>query len=109
MVAGLLAVVWVFTFGADPDITCRGVVLGPGDVCVNADGGREQTYEDRYAAAQDARPVVGVVGAAVAVFSCSLMVLERRRNRIPVSDGDVTRAGSSAHTQGDPRPTTSPQ
>lgn len=76
---GLLAVVWVFTLGAHPEITCRGDVMAPGDVCVNADGGREQTWEQRYEAALGARPVVGVVGAGVALFGGTLLVLERRR------------------------------
>lgn len=76
---GVLAVVWVFTLGADPVVECRGVVMSPGDVCLNADGGRQQTYEQRYEAAQSARPVVGVVGAGVAVFGLVLLVMERRR------------------------------
>ena len=81
---GLLAVVWTLTIGAHPQITCRGEVMGPGDVCVNADGGRQQTYEERYAAAQSARPVVGVVGGAVAAFGIALLLMERRR---PHADG----------------------
>lgn len=91
VVVGLLAALWALTWGADPHITCRGAVMGPGDVCANADGGREQTYEQRYAAAQDARPVIGVVGAGVAAFGGALIVLERRRN---VSDQGLKRTNS---------------
>lgn len=105
-VAGLLAVVWVFTWGAAPQISCRGAVMGPGDVCTSADGEREQTYEQRYAAAQDARPVIGVVGTGVAAFGCALIVLERRRSS---GAGGLRPTGSSARTGSDPRPTASPQ
>lgn len=110
LVVGLFALAWVFTLGAHPQIACRGVVMGPGDVCVNADGGREQTYEERLAAAQNARPVVGVVGAGVAAFGLALMLHERRRVVANLSETDSLRkADSSARTQGGPHPTASPR
>lgn len=79
--AGALAVVWALTLGADPVLTCREVVMAPGDVCPNAQGTRSQTYEERLLAVQQARPVVGVVGGLVALFGTALLAGERRRAR----------------------------
>ncbi|MDN5571248.1 MAG: hypothetical protein L0G22_08355 [Propionibacteriaceae bacterium] len=78
--AGVLAVVWALTLAVDPVITCRESVMRPGDVCAHSGGGRSQTYEERFEAAQQARPVVGGVGALVAVFGAGLLVAERRRS-----------------------------
>lgn len=77
VLAGVLAVVWALTWGAHPTITCRDVVMGPGDTCVNADGSRTQTYEERRDAAERARPVVGGVGVLLAGFGAALYVAER--------------------------------
>lgn len=78
-VLGVLAVVWSLTLAASPTIMCREVVMKPGDVCANAEGTRTQTYEERFDAAQNARPVVGVLGGVMAGFGLWLAVSERRR------------------------------
>lgn len=79
VVAGLAVVLWALTLAAHPAITCRDAVMGPGDVCVDASGRRVQTYEERWAAAQAARPVVAGAGLAVAGFGTVLALQERRR------------------------------
>jgi len=76
--AGLAAVLWAVLLGADPTIWCRDQVMHPGDVCSNAQGTKVQTYEERYSTAQWARPVVGVVGMAVAGFGLALYRGSRR-------------------------------
>lgn len=81
LLLGLFGVVWAFTWGANPTIVCRDVVMQPGDVCTNAEGTRTQTYEERFAAAQAARPVMGIVGGVVAAFAGGLIVLDRRQGR----------------------------
>ena len=86
---GLAAVVWSLTWGANPTIVCRDVVMTPGDVCVNAQGTRQQTYTERFDAAQHARPVIGGVGALVAGFG------------VVLAANQVKREGSSGRT---PRP-----
>ena len=78
VVAGLAALLWALTAGASPVITCRGAVMVPGDTCANADGDAVQTYEQRWAAAQQARPVVAGVGVVVAAFGAALAVGARR-------------------------------
>ena len=80
IVVGLAAVVWALTLGANPVLTCRDVVMQPGDVCVNAQGTRVQTFEQRMDAAQQARPVVGGVGLVLAGFGTTLAVSQRRRS-----------------------------
>ncbi|MFT3862081.1 hypothetical protein [Micropruina sp.] len=70
--AGLAAVLWAVLLGANPTIWCRDQVMHAGQVCVNAQGTKVQTYEERYSAAQWARPVVGVVGVAVTGFALVL-------------------------------------
>lgn len=84
---GAAALLWALTLAAAPTITCRDVVMAPGDVCVNAQGSRQQTYAERFEAAQQARPVIGGVGALVAGFGVALAIVE------------VRRAGSSGRTR----------
>ncbi len=81
LAAGAVAVLWALTVMANPVITCREVVLHPGDVCRNAAGTKVQTYEERLKAAQDARPVVGGVGLLVAGFGAALAAAEWRAPR----------------------------
>ena len=54
--AGAAAVLWAVVLAANPTIWCREQVMHPGEVCSNAQGTKVQTYEERYAAAQWARP-----------------------------------------------------
>lgn len=76
---GLLALGWALVGGADPEITCRGEVMRPGESCAHAGDGRTQTYEERFSAAQVARPVVGTVGLLVVGFASYLWVTTRAR------------------------------
>lgn len=76
--AGVAAVLWAVVLAANPTIWCREQVMHPGEVCSNAQGTKVQTYEERYAVAQWARPVVGVVGAVVAGFGLMLYRGSRR-------------------------------
>ena len=75
---GLVGLVWALTVAANPVITCREVVMRPGDVCANAEGTRSQTYAERWDAAQQARPVIGVMGLVVAGFGAALAVQDVR-------------------------------
>lgn len=85
---GLAAVLWAVLLAANPTIWCREQVMHPGEVCTNADGARVQTYEERYAAAQWARPVVGAVGVAMAGFGFVLYRGSRRgQTAVPAGVG----------------------
>ena len=89
VVAGLVALGWA-VFAPVGTIRCHDQVMGPGDVCSYAsldgtDKGKTQTYEERVATAKSARPVVGIGGAAVAVFGAVLLVGELRRRPAPVA------------------------
>jgi hypothetical protein len=79
IVAGLLIVLYPFTLGASSTITCRGVPMSPGQTCAKADGSAMETYEKRLAARKAARPIVVVVGLAVAGFGVALLVGATRR------------------------------
>ena len=79
VVVGLLVLAYPLTVGADPDVTCRGAVMGPGDTCLKADGKNVQTYEERARAIDNARPVILVVGVLVAAFGAVLLTNEIRR------------------------------
>ena len=84
--AGLAAVLWAVLLSANPTIWCRDQVMRPGEVCSNAQGTKVQTYEERFSAAQWARPVVGVVGAVVAGFGIALYRGSRRpTSAVPVA------------------------
>ncbi len=74
---GLAALVWALTAG-EPQIRCRDQAMAPGDVCVNAQGTKQQTYAERVAAHHHARPVVAGVGILVAAFGGALAFVEVR-------------------------------
>lgn len=77
---GLLALGWALLWGANPQITCRDQVMGPGDTCTHAGDTRTQTYEERLGAAQVARPVVGTAGLLVVGFATYLWVTSATRD-----------------------------
>ena len=98
ILAGLALIVWPLTLGAALELNCRGARLQPGQSCAKAGGEGVQTYEQRVASGRSSRPVIMAVGAAVAVFGASLLILDvrrlegrrlggRRRHR-PVDDPD---------------------
>lgn len=78
---GLAAVLWAVTLAATPTLMCRDVVLQPGDTCPNADGTQVQTYEQRLATWQAARPVVAGVGLLVAGFGAVLLAQDAKASR----------------------------
>ena len=79
LLAGLAAVVYALTLGGSPEIRCRGVAMTPESVCVKADGSAGQTYAQRLATRQSARPVVAGVGLLVTGFGTALLVADLRR------------------------------
>jgi hypothetical protein len=86
VLVGLGALVWAIAAPV-AQIRCHDQVMGPGDVCsysslTGEDNGRTQTYEQRVGTEKSARPVVGVVGAAVAGFGGVLLWQSVRRRRV---------------------------
>jgi hypothetical protein len=86
VLVGLGALVWAIVAPVPP-IRCHDQVMGPGDVCSysslnGGDNGRTQTYEQRVDTERSARPVVGVVGAAVAGFGSVLLLQSVKRRRV---------------------------
>lgn len=79
VLAGLLMIAYPLTLGAASELTCRGVVMQPGDACAKADGSSAQTYEQRARARRNAVPVVTIVGLGVAAFGLTLLIMDRRR------------------------------
>ena len=77
--AGLVAIGWAVVFGANPTVTCRDVVMAPGDLCTHAGDDKTQTYEERLEAAQAARPVMGVVGVLMVGFAAYLWIADSTR------------------------------
>ncbi len=82
---GLFIVLYPVTFGAQPDISCRGVAMGPGDTCAKADNSGVQTYEQRERTARQAKPVIIGVGVLVVAFGTFLLVSDVRRRRPEVA------------------------
>jgi len=76
---GLLVLLYPFTLGASPAVMCRGTTMQPGDVCAKAGDTGSQSYEQRAAAVQNARPVVAVGGLLLAGFGVVLLAGELRR------------------------------
>jgi hypothetical protein len=78
VVVGLLIMAYPLTVGASAPLSCRGVIMQPGDVCPKADGSAVQTYEQRAQARRTAAPVVLVIGLLVAGFGGTLLIMDRR-------------------------------
>ena len=78
VLVGIVIIAFPFTLGSAPDQDCRGVPMHPGDTCTKADGEALETYEDRVAKANDAKPIVVVVGVVVAGFGGVLLYGSRR-------------------------------
>lgn len=73
VVASLALAAWGVSTWVSPSTQCRGVEMGPGDVCSYSsytDTGTErtQTYEERIAGARQSGPVVVLLGLAAAGF-----------------------------------------
>jgi len=83
ILAGLGILLYPLTFGAQPEISCRGVQMRPGEVCGKAEDAQVQTYEDRLRTADQAKPVLVVVGALVVGFGTALLVSDLRRRAAP--------------------------
>ncbi|SDS02678.1 hypothetical protein SAMN04488543_0942 [Friedmanniella luteola] len=76
---GLLVLLYPFTVGASPSVTCRGTAMRPGDVCAKAGDSGTQTYEQRAADVRNARPVIAVGGLLLTGFGVVLLAGELRR------------------------------
>lgn len=76
---GLLILLYPFTLGAHPAITCRGVEIRAGQSCAKADHSGVRTYEQSRRAADQAKPVVVGVGLLVAAFGAVLLAGDRSR------------------------------
>ena len=88
VLVGLLVLLYPFTLGASPEVTCRGATMRPGDVCAKAGDVGTQSYEQRAAAVRNARPVIAVGGLLLAGFGVVLLTGElRRRPGMPAPGG----------------------
>ncbi len=83
LVAGVAAFGWAL-FAPVATVRCHDVLMKPGDVCSyvslnGVDNGQKQSYEQRIATEQSARPVIAVVGLGVATFGGVLLWSAMRR------------------------------
>lgn len=79
VVASLALAAWGVATWVAPSTQCRGVEMGPGDVCsyssyTNTGTEKTQTYEERIAGARQSGPVVVVLGLAAAGFGTFVAV-----------------------------------
>ncbi len=70
-----------------PSTQCRGVGMGPGDVCsyssyTSTGTDRTQTYEERIADARQSAPVVVVLGLAAAGFGVFVAVRSEKHRQV---------------------------
>ena len=73
VVLGLIVAAWGAWSWLSPDVTCRGVVMQPGDVCrysspTATETDRTQTYEERLAATRSGAPTMIAVGVLAMGF-----------------------------------------
>lgn len=98
IVVGLAIVAWAAIGWVAPTTSCRGVEMGPGDVCSYASLDQEdtdeiQTYEDRIRVAQEQAPFGALAGLGMAGFGVLLAVRAKgaetsaRRGAGPLREG----------------------
>ena len=78
VVVGILIMAYPLTVGTSAPISCRGVIIQPGDVCPKADGSAVQSYEQRAQARRTAVPVVLAIGLLVAGFGGTVLIMDSR-------------------------------
>ena len=103
VVAALGLAAWGVVTWTSPSTQCRGVEMGPGDVCQYSSytdtlTTRTQTYEERVATARQSAPVVVALGLAAAGFGLHVAL------RTPAGTGGVRpRETSVRRPDGPPR------
>ncbi|MDN6480984.1 hypothetical protein [Acidipropionibacterium jensenii] len=85
---GVVILVWGTVVLTHPTLTCRGVEMGPGDVCHKSSytslrTDTVQSYEQRRRAVAQSRPTVIVLGAVVTVFGAGMLTRRLRRPEPP--------------------------
>ncbi|MFT3889264.1 MAG: hypothetical protein QM713_14025 [Arachnia sp.] len=80
VVAGLAVAVWAAASWAAPTVSCRGVEMGPGDVCrqtgfTGDESGKIRTYEESLNSLRQQAPFGVLAGLGVSAFG---VVLVRR-------------------------------
>lgn len=88
VVAAAALTLWGVMTWFSPSTACRGVEMGPGDVCSYSsytDTGTTmtQTYEERVATARESAPVVVVLGLAATGFGIHLVLRNGSRAERP--------------------------
>ncbi len=83
VLGGVAIAVWGAFGLLAPSTSCRGVEMGPGDVCHTSglaaeDSGKAQRYEDRMTVARQQAPFIIGAGLAMATFG---MLLTREGKR----------------------------
>lgn len=73
VVAGLVVAAWGVVSWAAPSTSCRGIEMGPGDVCeysslTNERSGKVQRYEDRIAVVRQQAPFAVAAGLGMVAF-----------------------------------------
>lgn len=91
IVASLGLTIWGAWSYANPSSTCRGELMGPGDVCHYASPSSEstdriQTYEERIWTMRQQLPFVIGVGAAATIFGVVLLVRSGKQGHGAVDD-----------------------
>lgn len=92
IVLGLLTVLYALLWLGRGPVTCRGVEMHPGDVCVKSSftdlsSSQTQTYEQRRRSASQSRPTLVGAGLVIAAFGAFLV----RREGGPGVDADEER------------------
>lgn len=89
--AALALTCWGMVQYLHPTTQCRGVAMGPGDVCYQSTYTEErsdvtQTYEQRVAIVRQQTPFVVGVGAVATVFGVVLLVRSGKQGHRSVDD-----------------------
>ncbi len=106
VVAALALTAWGVASYVAPGVECRGVAMGPGDVCHYSSTTQEttdqvQTYEQRVATVRQQVPFVIGLGVVATVFGVVLAVRSGKEGHRPVDGPVLLHEGDLRDTLGD--------
>ena len=106
VVAALALTAWGVASYVSPGVDCRGVRMGPGDLCHYSSTTQEntdqvQTYEQRVATVRQQVPFVIGLGVAATVFGVVLAVRSGQQRHGAVDGAVLLHEGDLGHPVGD--------
>ena len=106
VIAGVALVLWGIAILINPTTSCRGVEMGPGDVChyssyTAEETSKTQTYEERIATVRQQVPFIVGVGVLITAFGIVVAIRSGKQGHGAVDDPFLLHEGHISDTHVD--------